>query len=65
MHHVPEDILAYVLPYAAAGSLLTTSHISREWRAAALSLSQLWSHFEYILRIEVVAFDKCHRRNLH
>lgn len=56
MHHVPEDILACIFPYAASGSLLTAiriSHVSREWRAIALSLSQLWSHFEYILGIEV------------
>jgi len=60
MHHIPEDILACVLPYAAAGSLLTAiriSHVSREWRAVALSLSQLWSHFEYILGIEVAQFQ--------
>ena len=60
MDHVPEDILACVLPYAAAGSLLTAiriSHVSREWRAVALSLSQLWSHFEYILGIEVARFQ--------
>jgi len=56
MHYVPEDILAHIFPYAAAGSLLTAmriSHVSRDWRAAALSLSQLWIHFEYILGIEV------------
>jgi len=56
MHYVPEDIIAYILPYAAAGSLLTAiriSHVCREWRAVALSLSQLWSHFEYILGIEI------------
>ena len=56
MHHLPEDLLACIFPYAASGSLLTAiriSHVSREWRAVALSLSRLWSHFEYILGIEV------------
>ena len=56
MHYIPEDILAYIFPYAAAGSLLTAiriSHVSQEWREIALSLSQLWNHFEYILGIEV------------
>jgi hypothetical protein len=60
MRRVPEDILAYIFPYAASRSLLTArhiSHVSREWRAVALSLSELWSHFEYSLGIKVARFQ--------
>jgi len=54
--HIPDDILRHIFVRAAADSLLSSiriSHVCRQWRLVAVSISQLWNHFDYSMGIWV------------
>ncbi|KAH7096694.1 hypothetical protein BKA62DRAFT_490866 [Auriculariales sp. MPI-PUGE-AT-0066] len=43
LDQLPADVTSRILSYMSFGERVTMSHVSREWRAAALSRSALWS----------------------